>query len=129
MKRPIQFLLSETYQSMTPEDAEFGEPSSQGFNFEDEVLSLEDLSSYLDKENFMHPSEFPITNGRVWISTEAEVTDYGTGESNMKSLHCKKVMDGDGIEIAGPQADRIWMKMVAKASGQKLDKNIHSMSP
>jgi hypothetical protein len=127
MKRPIQFLLTETYQSMTPEDAEFGEPSSQGSK--EEVLSLEDLSSYLDKEGFIHPSESPITNGRVWISTESEITDYGTGESKIKSLHCKKVMDGDGIEIAGPQANRIWMKMVAKASGQKLDKNIHSMSP
>lgn len=122
MKRPIQFVLSETYESMVPEDAEHGEASDRGFNFEDEVYDIEDLSNYLEREGFIHPSQYPISDSNVWISTESETTDYGTGESTVKSLHCKKVMDGEGKELPPSQAGRIWMKMVARACGQKLDR-------
>lgn len=122
MKRPLSFIMSETFESWTPEDVEHGEAGDRGFNFEEVEYEREEIQDYLEREGFIHPSQSPITPdaAHLWISTQAEVEDYGTGEETIKSLHCKKVLDGDGKELTSAQADRAWNKLVAEAAGQKL---------
>lgn len=122
MKQPIQFVLSETYETWDEEAIELGETDDKGFSFEDEVYDLEDLQNYLDSEGFIHASESPVTNRRVYLSTESEA-DISSGDRTVKSLHCSKVLDGDGKELTSAQQAKLWTGVVRQAVGEKLENN------
>lgn len=122
MKQPLQFVMSETYETWDEEAVEIGETNDRGFNFEDEVYELDDLQDYLDREGFIHASESPVSSSRVWLSTESD-TDFSSGDRTIKSIHCSKVLDGDGKELTDAQKGKIWTNLVRQAVGEKIERN------
>jgi len=130
IKRPLQFVVSETYESWTPEDIELGDTDDKGFLFEDWGYDVDELKEHLKREGYTHLSQSHVaadTRG-LWISNESETTDYGTGEETTKSLHCKQVCDGDGKEIKPALAARAWNKVLCEAAGVKMQQRPPAMS-
>lgn len=90
------YLVSKTYEVVTPESAENGEPSDQGFEFKDETMSLQDLAHEIESEGF---SEWSNSDGTGWLYTTTPVQDrafFEKGEEKTYSLHFKKL---DGSEL------------------------------
>lgn len=86
---PISF--SVTYQRVTPESAEHGDYSEQGFLHEDlRIIDLGDIQSLIEEFGTFEPSCSPITTitEGIWLSSPDPVEyDYATGEETYYSLH------------------------------------------
>ena len=77
-------LCSETFETVTPESAENGESSENGFVFESCDCSARELARYITHDGFNVPS---CSNGVPhWLSTDTE-TNYMTGETETRSIH------------------------------------------
>lgn len=98
----MPIIISETYETVTPESAEHGDIADSGFWYQDQPYTFRELVDYISHAGFVFPSESHGTPR--WLSTDWD-TDYRTGEGEMRSIH--------------PAKDRIsqkyWRKAVAYA--------------
>lgn len=80
-------LLSKTYQETTPESAQDGDYSDQGFVFEDSPCTFRELIAYL--RECSEPSCTPFTGDTVglWFSSYPEVIDYATCTERSEAIH------------------------------------------
>lgn len=77
-------ILSQTYEIVTPESAEYGEAADRGFDWEDCPHTFRETVELIRDGGFIYPSASYGAPG--WLSTEPE-HDYWTGETEQKSLH------------------------------------------
>lgn len=91
------YVVSVTYDTVTPEDIEIGEPSDRGFEIEEEDMDLDDLAACVRKYGFSECSESPLSSGRAWFSTTNEA-DYKTGEAINYCLHIRD-KKGQPLEV------------------------------
>jgi len=82
----MRFLVSETYQQVTPESAEHGDFSDHGFNFQDEEYTLRELIEFIKNSGYMIRSKGDFTN---WLSTESTCICYKTATEESTNLHIK----------------------------------------
>ncbi len=79
-------LISRTYTEITPESAENGDFSDNGFISENEAVTFSELIQLMKRHP--HASEYPnYGSTHVWYSTGYEVEDYGTGTERQESIH------------------------------------------
>ena len=80
--------IKTTFASITPESAEVGELSDQGWLDEEgsEFEDVDEVVDYLKGEGAMEPSSSCPHIG-VWYSTEMQIEDFATGEQMQKSFH------------------------------------------
>jgi len=97
----MPIILSQTYEIVTAESAEFGEPEEQGFDWEDVPHGFRELVRLIESEGFNVPSSAPGVPD--WLSTEViqDRAYYEDGEHRTLSIH--------------PGKDRISQKYWAKA--------------
>lgn len=91
-------ILSQTFETFTPESVEAGDAEERGFDWEDTDYTFRELVDLIERGGFIHPSNSHGTPS--WLSTESETTDYSTGETEIKSLHPGK----------DPRSQRYWAK-------------------
>ena len=81
--------INRTYSEWTPETAEDGEFSDNGFIAEKEEVTFRELVELMEAHD--HPSQSPNDGSTdVWYSTEAYIDDYGTGTERQESIHFHK---------------------------------------
>lgn len=100
------FLVSKTFDTVTPESAEDGDTSDNGFVFQDEVMDRSDVVRELRNGGFTEPSSSSLASLR-WVTSEGE-QDYTNGSSTSYSLHIK---DMTGSEISG----ETWKSLLGEA--------------
>lgn len=76
--------LSMTYETITPESAEYGDVADRGFVFEPCDCTAYALAYYIRREGFNSPSDSHGTPG--WLTAYGE-TDPRTGEVENRSIH------------------------------------------
>ena len=101
------FLVSKTYEVVTPESAEDGDFADNGFVFEDEVMDRSDVVRELRRGGYIHPSSSSLQMLR-WVSTEEE-QDYSDGSYTSYSLHIQA--------LAGPEIDADTWKSLLEEAG------------
>lgn len=74
-------IVSRCFSEITPESAEDGDTSDNGFIFQDEEMTVEELAREIRMDCF-HPE-----TGCDWLSTGYHVTDYATGTEREETLH------------------------------------------
>ena len=78
-----------TYQIITPESAEMGDYSDQGYERYDETAdSFRELVNLVKDRGFSEPSCSPVTySDNIWFSTVDPDRNYQTGEETYYSIH------------------------------------------
>ena len=115
-----RYAVSVTYDTVTPDDVEAGEPSERGFEIEDETMDLNDLAACVRKYGFSSCSESPLTNGTAWFSSQNEA-DFRTGETTDYSLHIR--------DAKGQPLDVDALAKVAKAVGLAFTRLATTLKP
>lgn len=82
---------AETYEIITPESAEYGEPEERGFIDENLESDYEDMVDLLEGTE---PSEMP-PSPRSWYTKYEVDYDYETGARENRSYHPKTERDGE----------------------------------
>jgi hypothetical protein len=118
IKLPLTFVMNQTFEVWTEEDIEAGETNNRGFDFEKTDFSLAALRDHIEKEEFTHASETPVTNSQVWL-TVYQQPDPANGESLNNSLHCVYIKDADGMPIDEVSEGKIWRNLVRQVVGEK----------
>lgn len=96
-------ILSQTYQTVTPESAEDGELSDSGYEWAGAPHGFRETVELIRSGGF---TQRPDSHGVPrWLSTDAE-EDFRTGESTTRSLH----PEGDA------RSQRYWAK-ACRATG------------
>lgn len=81
----MTIILSQTFETFTPESLETGDREDGGFDWEDVPYTFRETVDLIRDGGFIHAS---CSHGVPrWLSTEAETTDYRTGETEVKTLH------------------------------------------
>lgn len=83
----MPILISQTYEIVTEESAEHGEPAEQGFEWEDVPYGFRELVDLIESEGFNVPSCSPGVPS--WLSTEV-IQDRAfieDGEHRTLSIH------------------------------------------
>jgi len=90
------FLVSKTYEIITPESAENGDAEERGFKYQDEEMTVEDILREIDYNGFTMLSSSWIENHKnsteqnhTWINTVDPDKNYTTGEDTFYGLHIK----------------------------------------
>lgn len=120
MKLPLTFVMSETYAVWTDSDVQAGETNDQGFEYEEEEYTLEDLKDHIDKGYFCEASETPVTNRGVWLNSIGD-PDPETATQTVKGLHCDRILDADGKELNPQETEKVWKALVRQSIGEKLE--------
>jgi len=118
--KSVRFIVSQTYDVITPESAEHGETAESGFDFEGQAYTAQDLHEYLESKGFMHASSSVLTGKNDWI-TAPPVQDrawFESGTERTISLHLKCVMGVEGHTLDGEVADSLWVRMLSKHLAQ-----------
>ncbi len=83
-----------TFQTVTPESAEYGDYADSGFITENmEFDDFADMVSYVESNGYSlsNASMYPLTGAtmheNVWFSTDPEIEDYRTMEEITYSIH------------------------------------------
>lgn len=98
----MPFIISKTYQTVTPESAEHGDFADSGYEFEDVSYTFRELVDLIYHDGFIEPSIFPPKSGDdFWLSSDYEIEDYSTGEEISYSIH---------LENKSPRMLRYWFK-------------------
>ena len=97
-------LISETYEIVTDESAEYGDAADRGFNSECEELTFRELVEKM--REFPEPSSGGKVNHHTWFSSYAE-RDFRTGEEETRSIHFHR--------DNSPKMEKYWIK-AAKAA-------------
>lgn len=96
-------LISQTFETYSPESAENGEPDDTGFYFKNVPHSFRELVDLIEAGGFYSASD---SHGVPrWLSSYAETTDDYTGEHEIRSIH-------PGNDR---RSQRYWAKAVAYA--------------
>ena len=103
----MKLKISETYEIITEESAQYGDAEERGFNFKDEMMSFSELVDYIQSNGFIWASDSDLS-GYTWISTEPE-QDYQTGDYESRGLHCDTDYGRD------TRASRYWIKALKLA--------------
>jgi ribosomal protein L37AE/L43A len=111
------FLVSKTFEEVTPESAEEGEASDRGFVFQDEIMDEEEVVHELRRGGYIYPSSSHL-QGLRWVSTE-EDQDYSTGAYTTYSLH---IEDMDGSDISSGDWKRL-LESAGLLAGMHLSSN------
>lgn len=82
----MKFIVSETYQQITPESCAHGDFSDSGYNFKDHEYTLRELIEYIKRSGYNLRSKNDYTN---WLSTEYSNIDLYDGTEESTSLHIK----------------------------------------
>ncbi len=82
----MKFIVSETYQQITPESCEHGDFSDSGYNFENHEYTLRELIEYIRRSGYNLRSKNDYTN---WLSTEYSNIGLYDGVEESTSLHIK----------------------------------------
>jgi hypothetical protein len=102
------FLISKTYQTVSPESADYGEYEDSGYCWENTECSFSEI---VDTIRGLEPSQSPITNPAfVWF-TEHGDTNYNTGEETNYSYHYSRDNKQGNLKH--------WVKAI-KAAGFKI---------
>jgi len=80
----MPILISQTFEIVTEESAEHGEPAESGFDWEDIPHGFRETVELIQSGGFNVPSCSPGVPD--WLSTESE-QDFRTGEYETKSIH------------------------------------------
>lgn len=99
----LTFTVSRTYSETTPESAEDGDSSDEGFVYKDEQQSFREVVSAL--RECSEVSQCPVTTGHAWASTEYTVIDYQTGTDRSESIHVNAI---NGKEPTAHQMRRLF---------------------
>lgn len=90
------FVVSKTYQITTPESAKNGDYSEQGFEYEDDEMSMEDILREIENDGFTELSSSWIEDhqnsnkeNNTWINTVDPDRNFTTGEETFYGLHIK----------------------------------------
>jgi hypothetical protein len=90
--------FSITYQTITPESAEYGEFDEDGFVFEDiEPDDIRDLISLIDNYRCF---DWSCSDNSGWLSSDSEVSDDATMEEIIYSLHANNSRSARYLAIA-----------------------------
>lgn len=82
----MKFLVSQTFQCVTPESAEHGDYSDQGYEFKETPYTLRELLREIKDQGNDNVSFWGTTMSIYgWNYT----SDYKTGEDTQKCLHIK----------------------------------------
>jgi len=92
--------IKTTFATVTPESAEEGELSDQGWLDEEgsEFEDIDEVVSFLKDEGAMEPSSSCPHIG-VWYATEFQTEDIATGEQIQKSFHIDGASPEEEYEI------------------------------
>lgn len=90
------FLVSKTYEIITPESLKQGDAEDRGFEYEDDEMSIEDILREINNDGFTELSsswiedhkDSPLEN-YTWINTVDPERNYTTGEETYYGLHIK----------------------------------------
>lgn len=112
--KSVLFIVSQSFQVVMPEDAEAGEPSEIGFDFEKEAYTAAELLDYMKLHGFDQPSSSPLTSRRDWISAPPIQDDdfFRLGKERSISLHVNAVRDHEGRELDEYTADALWVRLL-----------------
>ena len=96
MQRKAQqkkYLMSKTYEIVTPESAEEGEVEDRGFEYED--MEFDNLYELIDEIINGGAIEASSSESypRNWYLTEGSVTNYRTGERETNGFHPKDLTE------------------------------------
>ncbi len=106
-------LISKTFAEVTPESAEIGDYSNQGFLNECEQVTFKELVNLL--KIHCQPSQYPNDgNTNVYYSTGFYPDNYATGTDKEEVIHYHK----DNT----PNTAKYW-KLAAKFAGRKISNN------
>jgi hypothetical protein len=83
-------LFNVTYETITPESAEYGDTESAGFLFEN-VSLREAIDAMGYPGDGCEANECPVNDPR-WITAYRVNEDYATGETENRSLHFPEEM-------------------------------------
>ena len=90
--------FSVTYQTVTPESAEYGESDDSGFMIEDiEPDDIQDLISLISNYRCF---DWSCSDSSGWLSSDSEVIDYSTMEEIMYSIHANNERSARYLKIA-----------------------------
>lgn len=85
----MPLIISECYEIVTPESAEYGDAEEMGFTFEDREFTLRELVDYIESKGYSQTSDYPAC-ADSWLSTYPQIEDYSTCEEVSYSLHPKR---------------------------------------
>jgi len=100
------YKVSRTYDEVTPESAENGDFSDNGFVFEDSAMDLYDVLRELEdcSELSCSPCTMQNCSPHTWASTGFSIDDYSTCTERNESVHITMM----GREISGRRLARIY---------------------
>ena len=87
-----------TYQTVTPESAEYGEFDEGGFIVED--IEPDDIQDIISLINSYRCFDWSCSDGSGWLSSDSEVTDYTAMEEIMYSIHANNERSARYLAIA-----------------------------
>ena len=90
--------FSITYQTVTPESAEFGEAADSGFMVE--AYEPDDIQDLISLINNYRCFDWSCSDNGGWLSSDSEVSDYATLEEIMYSLHANNPRSARYLAIA-----------------------------
>jgi hypothetical protein len=101
-----EYIVSKTYEIITPESAEIGEVADTGYLFEKETMSFEDVVDEIETGGYIEagdsraerakgPAEMPDS---LQLSTEADQDPY-SGEWESSSLHIDNAKGEDWFAL------------------------------
>ena len=103
----IQFLMTKTYDVVTPESAEEGD-FDQGES-DEWTGSAREVVEEIRRGGYIHPSLWPVhpchMTGREWLSSEPQIEDYSTDETWTYHLHIRAQ---DGAALPPARLLRLW---------------------
>jgi hypothetical protein len=128
MKLPLTFIIDETYQIADEESIEAGGFSDQGYNYEDEPYTIDEIKNYLENEGFIHPSSSALSSKNDYITNNhAEDHDFFTkGEQKTKTIHLKDIKDADGQSLPDETQSRFWVSLLNYQISNDNDKEMDS---
>jgi hypothetical protein len=102
---PHHYIVSKTYEVVTPESEEEGDADDRGFEYENEKYdTLRDLvSDSANRENWVEWSSTHLSGDHEWLTSEGE-KDIQTGEYTSYGLHIKR---SDGKPLSKREVDTI----------------------
>ena len=93
-----RLFFSVTYQTVTPESAEYGEFDDNGFMIED--IEPDDIQDIISLINNYRCFDWSCNDNSGWLSSDSEVINYSTMEEIMYSMHANNPRSARYLKIA-----------------------------
>lgn len=79
--------ITKTYQVISPESAEIGDFEDQGFDYQDQEMTLREVLSEVERGGFTEWSSSGGFHNGIWLSTIDPDRDMQSGNETYYSLH------------------------------------------